>query len=127
MLSIAHLLAIGLGAALGAISRWLLGLWLNHAGAALPWGTLVANWLGAYVIGLMLALLLHMPALPDWLKLFLVTGFLGGLTTFSTFSAETFGLLQRGDWVPAFLYMFMSLAGSLALTALGFFSIQRLA
>src|SRR3546814_11152399 len=80
-----HFLAIGVGAALGAISRWLLGLWLNHAHAALPWGTLAANLGGGYLIGIMLGALSIYPEVPIWLKLMLVTGFLGGLTTFSTF------------------------------------------
>lgn len=126
MITFAHLLAVGAGAALGAIGRWLLGLWLNHSGAVLPWGTLAANGLGAYAIGLLLALVVQWPAAPDWLKLFMITGFLGGLTTFSTFSAETIGLLQRGDWLAALGYAFISLAGSLALTVCGFYTVQRL-
>lgn len=125
MITFLHIVAVGLGAGLGAVCRWLLNLWLNHSGAVLPWGTLAANWAGAYVIGVLLALILQVPAFPEWLKLFLVTGFLGGLTTFSTFSAETFGLLQRGDWFMAMVYMFVSLAGSLGLTSLGFLTIQK--
>ncbi len=125
MVTLAHLFAVGAGAALGAIGRWLLGLWLNHSGAALPWGTLAANGVGAYAIGVLLALVLQWPTVPDWLKLFMLTGFLGGLTTFSTFSAETVGMLQRGDWLAAFGYVFISLAGSLALTALGYYTVQR--
>ncbi len=126
MVTVTHLFAVGFGAALGAICRWLLGLWLNHSGAAIPWGTLAANYIGAYVIGVLLALLMQMPSVPEWVRLMLMTGFLGGLTTFSTFSAETFGLLQRGDWFAALAYVFVSLLGALALTALGFFTVQRL-
>lgn len=126
MITVTHLLAVGIGAALGAVCRWLLGLWLNHAGAFVPWGTLAANYIGAYVIGVAIALVLQMPSVPEWLRLFLVTGFLGGLTTFSTFSAETFGLLQRGDLWQAFSYIFISVLGALALTALGVHTGQRL-
>ena len=125
MLTLAHVVAVGIGAALGAIVRWVLGLALNHAGATLPWGTLLANGAGAFLIGVLLAFLLQWSTVPEWLRLFLVTGFLGGLTTFSTFSAESFGLLQRGEWGWAFAYMFLSLAGCLGLTALGFYAAQR--
>lgn len=126
MLTFSHLLAIGVGAALGAISRWLLGLWLNHAHAALPWGTLAANLTGGYLIGVILGVVSLYPEVPVWLRLMLVTGFLGGLTTFSTFSAETFGLLERGAYLHALGYSGISLLGSLALTALGYAMVHGL-
>ena len=86
-----YVLAISGGAALGANARWLLGLWLNALFPALPLGTLAANLLGGWLIGLALGVFAWLPALaPEW-RLFLVTGFLGALTTFSTFSAEMFG------------------------------------
>ncbi|RTZ44447.1 fluoride efflux transporter CrcB [Candidimonas sp. SYP-B2681] len=119
MLTFGHFIAIGFGAAAGAISRWLLGLWLNHSGVLLPWGTLAANLTGGYLVGVMLGILALYPETPAWIKLMLVTGFLGGLTTFSTFSGETVGLLERGDYFPAFGYIVLSLVGSLALTFLG--------
>ncbi len=126
MLSLQNFLAVGAGAAGGAVLRWLLGLWLNQPHIALPWGTVVANFLGGYLIGLLLGLLSLFPDVPVWLRLFLVTGFLGGLTTFSTFSGETWGMLERGHYMLALGYMGLSLAGSIALTALGFFTVHSL-
>src|SRR3546814_16090370 len=117
MLTFSHFLAIGVGAALGAISRWLLGVWLNHAHAALPWGTLAANLGGGYLIGIMLAALSIYPAVPIWLQLMLVTAFLGGLTTFSTFSAHPFDLPARGSSLHALAYSGVSLLGRLAVPA----------
>ncbi len=126
MLTISNFLAIGIGAALGAICRWLLGLWLNHPSVALPWGTLAANLVGGYMIGVFLGMLAIYPEVPAWLRLMLVTGFLGGLTTFSTFSGETIGLLERGAYVSAMAYAGVSLLGSLALTALGIATVHAL-
>jgi CrcB protein len=126
MLTLGHFFAIGLGAALGAISRWLLGLWLNQSHAALPWGTLAANLIGGYLIGVALGAISLYPEVPDWLKLTITTGFLGGLTTFSTFSAETVGLLERGAYVEAFGYAAVSLIGTLTLTAMGLATMHAL-
>lgn len=126
MLSFHHFLAVSLGAVLGAISRWLLGLWLNGPHVALPWGTLAANLVGGYLIGIVLGVLSLYPDVPLWLRLALVTGFLGGLTTFSTFSGETVGMLARGDYSQALAYAGLSLLGSLALTALGFACVKWL-
>lgn len=123
MLTLSNFLAVAIGAAAGAIARWMLGLGLHHSGSVLPWGTLAANLVGAYLIGLILGMVALHPEVPTWLRLMLVTGFLGGLTTFSTFSAETFGMLERGAYVTAFAYSGISLVGSLALTALGFATI----
>ena len=90
------LIAIGLGAAFGAWLRWGLGLWLNPLFSELPLGTLSANLIGGYLVGLAVAFFMQQPGLsPEW-RLFVITGFLGGLTTFSTFSAETVALLLRG-------------------------------
>lgn len=121
-----NLVAVGAGAAVGAICRWLLGLWLNHSGAFMPWGTLTANFLGALIIGVLLGFVLHYAEIPEWLRLMSITGFLGALTTFSTFSAETVGLLERGHYGVALGYVAVSLVGSLLLTALGLFAVQRL-
>ncbi len=126
MLTFGHFLAVGVGAAIGAMLRWLLGLWLNTAHAALPWGTLAANLAGGYLVGLILAVLLQWPEVPAWLRLFLITGFLGGLTTFSTFSGEVYGLLERGEFGQALLYAGASLFGSLLLTAAGFATLRGL-
>jgi CrcB protein len=126
MLTFNNFLVIGIGAALGAISRWLLGLWLNHHAALMPWGTLAANFIGAYVIGLAMGVLSLYPEVPQWLRLALITGFLGGLTTFSTFSAETVGLLEHGAYLTGLGYVAVSVLGSLGLTALGMLTIQLL-
>ena len=120
------LASIALGAVLGAWLRWGLGLWLNTHAARLPWGTLAANLIGGYLIGLFLGLLSAGPGWPEWLRLALVTGFLGALTTFSTFSAETVALVQAGRPLAALGYVGISLLGSLALTAAGLFTVQVL-
>lgn len=126
MFTFANFFAVGLGAALGAIARWILGLWLNQGGVLLPWGTLAANFIGGYLIGVALGAFLFYPSVPEWLKLFVATGFLGGLTTFSTFSAETVGLLERGSYFSALAYAGISLFGALALTALGLATMHAL-
>jgi fluoride exporter len=112
-------LAIGIGAAFGAWMRWGLGLWLNPALPELPLGTLAANLVGGYLIGLAVAFFMQYPALsPEW-RLFIITGFLGGLTTFSTFSAETVTLLLRGQYVWGSAIIVTHLGGSLLMTVLG--------
>jgi fluoride exporter len=113
-------LAVGLGAALGAWLRWGLALWLNGPNTPLAWGTLVSNLGGGFLVGVAVAYLAQHPALPVEWRLFAVTGFLGGLTTFSTFSLESMALLQRGDYLWAFGHTAMHLVGSLALCAAGF-------
>jgi len=113
------LIAIGLGAACGASLRWGLGLWLNANVPELPLGTLSANLLGGYLIGLAMAFFLQNPGLsPEW-RLFIITGFLGGLTTFSTFSAETVTLLLRGQYLWGAGIIAAHLGGSLLMTILG--------
>ncbi len=112
-------IAISLGAALGALSRWGLAVGMNHLFPVLPPGTLVANLVGGYLIGLALALFAQMPSLaPEW-RLFVITGFLGGLTTFSTFSAEVVAALQSGRLGWAATTVATHVLGSLALTLLG--------
>ena len=118
--------AIAAGASAGALLRWALSLRLNPLLPALPLGTLAANLLGGYCIGLVLAWLSHRPDLPPELRLFLVTGLLGGLTTFSTFSAEVVGQLQDGQPAWALAIAGAHLMGSLALTALGIATVRWL-
>lgn len=112
-------LAVAAGAALGAWLRWGLAVWLNGQFPSLPPGTLVANLAGGYLIGLVIALLAQYPALPPEWRLFLVTGFLGALTTFSTFSAEVVGLLQQGRIGWAIATVSTHVLGSLAMTLAG--------
>ena len=118
--------AISLGAAMGAVLRWLLSLWLNPVFAALPLGTLAANLVGGYGIGLAVATFMHMPELaPAW-RLFIITGLLGGLTTFSTFSAEVITQLQQDRWGWAVGTMGAHLAGSLLMTLAGLATVEWL-
>jgi fluoride exporter len=113
------ILAISVGASLGALLRWLLGLGLNAAFPLVPMGTLAANLMGGYLIGLALALFASHPTLSPELRLFIITGFLGGLTTFSTFSAEVTTLLQQGRLIWAGAAITLHVMGSLAMTLLG--------
>ncbi|MBI5721139.1 MAG: fluoride efflux transporter CrcB [Burkholderiales bacterium] len=112
-------LAVALGAVLGAWLRWGLAVWLNGQFPSLPPGTLIANLAGGYLIGVVIALLAQQPALPPEWRLFLVTGFLGALTTFSTFSAEVVGLLHQGRLGWALLTVTTHVLGSLAMTLAG--------
>ena len=113
------LAAICLGASLGAVLRWLLGMSLNALFPAIPPGTLVANLIGGYLIGVALAVFAHHPGLaPEW-RLFVITGFLGGLTTFSTFSAEVTTLIQEGRMLWALGAISAHVIGSLIMTMLG--------
>jgi CrcB protein len=118
-----QVLAICLGACLGALSRWKLGLWLNTPGA-LPWGTLAANAIGGYLIGLCVGFFQAHPGIDPVWRLLLVTGFLGALTTFSSFSAEVVELLQQGRWSMAFGWAAAHLAASLLLTIAGIATVK---
>lgn len=122
----AAFLAVGCGAACGAWLRWWLGMRLNPLLAHLPLGTLAANLVGGYLIGVALALFTAHHGLPHELRLFVITGFLGALTTFSTFSAEVVQLLQAAHYGWALLAAGLHLCGSLSMTALGFWTIARL-
>ena len=117
-----NILSICLGACAGALARWGLGLWLSTPTSLLPWGTLAANLVGGYLIGACVAVFQAMPHLdPAW-RLALVTGFLGALTTFSSFSAEVVGLLQQQRLGLALGVAVLHLGGSLLLTWLGLHS-----
>ncbi len=111
--------AVFVGAGLGALLRWGLGLRLNPVFPPIPLGTLTANLLGGLLVGLLIVWLNRHPLVPPELRLLLITGFLGGLTTFSTFSAEVVSLLARGEWLLGLSAAAAHLLGSLALTALG--------
>ena len=110
--------AICLGACVGALARWGLGLWLVTSGQ-IVWGTLAANLIGGYLVGLCVATFQSMPQIDAVWRLLLVTGFLGALTTFSTFSAEVVGLLQQDRYALAFGIASLHLFGSLLLTLAG--------
>jgi CrcB protein len=119
-------LAIGFGAAIGAWLRWGLGLWLNPALTELPLGTLSANLIGGYLVGFAVAFFMQHPGLsPEW-RLFIITGFLGGLTTFSTFSAETVTLLLRGQYAWGSAIIVAHLGGSLLMTVFGIQTVKWL-
>jgi CrcB protein len=119
-------LAVGVGAALGAWLRWAFGLWFNAVLPQLPLGTLAANVIGGYLIGLALAWFALSEGVPPEVRLLVVTGFLGGLTTFSTFSAEAVGLLARQQYGWAATHIGLHLFGSLLATTLGFATLRLL-
>ena len=113
-------IAISLGASAGSVLRWGLGLMLNALFPPIPMGTLAANLIGGYCVGLAVSFFDFFPALPPEWRLLCITGFLGGLTTFSTFSAESFHLLQRGaiGWLGA--HLVVHVAGSVLMTWAGY-------
>jgi len=120
------ILAIACGAALGALLRWFLGLKLNSFFPAIPPGTLAANLIGGYIIGLAIAYFAWAPSVaPEW-RLLIVTGFCGGLTTFSTFSAEVVTLLQQGRLLVALGAVGVHVGGSLFATFAGIVTWQLL-
>lgn len=112
-------IAIALGAMLGALARWRLSLWLNQGGAVLPWGTLAANWIGAYIVGVAVVFFQSQTQIDPVWRLAVITGFLGALTTFSTFSAEVIAMLQHGRFALAVGTAGLHLLGSLLLTWVG--------
>lgn len=116
--------AVGFGAAMGAWLRWWLGVLMNPLLPALPLGTLVANLLGGYLMGIALGLFSAFSSLPVELRLLVATGFLGGLTTFSTFSAEAVTLLGRQQYAWAAGHVLSHLLSSLAMTALGLLTVN---
>ncbi|GAB3546413.1 fluoride efflux transporter CrcB [Noviherbaspirillum agri] len=120
-------LAVGIGAMLGAWLRWGLGTLLNTLHNHFPMGTLAANLGGGYLIGLAVGFFAAHPTLsPEW-RLFVVTGFLGGLTTFSSFSAESMVLLHRGEFAFALGHTALHLIGSIAFCFAGFATYRALA
>jgi CrcB protein len=122
----AGFLAVGIGAVLGAWSRWGLSVALNHLVPALPMGTLTVNLVGGFLIGAALEFSLqHATLAPEW-RLFFVTGFLGSLTTFSEFSLEAVTLLQGERYGWAMALIGSHLIGSLAMTLLGIYAVRTM-
>ena len=112
-------LVIGIGGALGCWLRWILGVLLNPLFPTVPLGTLAANLIGGFLMGVVLGVFDHFQTLPPELRLFVATGFLGGLTTFSTFSAEATTLLLRQQYLWFAGHVVVHLAGSIAMTIAG--------
>ena len=117
-------MAVGIGAALGAWLRWWLGVALNALNPNLPYGTLASNLIGGYLVGVAVQYFSQQSAIPVELRLLIVTGFLGGLTTFSSFSAEAVGLLMQSRYAGAVVLIASHLAGSILLTILGIFTVR---
>ncbi|NSX13765.1 fluoride efflux transporter CrcB [Cupriavidus taiwanensis] len=119
--------AVGIGAAAGAWLRWGFSVLWNAINPAMPYGTLAANLLGGYLVGLAVGFFdAHAGLPPEW-RLLAITGFLGGLTTFSTFSSEVVANLMAGDYGWAALHLLLHLGGSLLLTVLGLWTYRMLA
>jgi CrcB protein len=119
-------LSVSIGAALGALLRWRLGAWFNPVFPTIPLGTLAANLLGGFAVGLCMEYFARNPGLPPEMRLMAITGFLGGLTTFSTFSAETASLLMRRDYAWSLAIIAAHLIGSLLLTFAGVYCVRAL-
>lgn len=119
--------AVGVGAAIGAWIRWALAVWLSDVHAHVQVGTLMANLVGGYLIGLALAFFSSNAGLPPEWRLFAITGFLGGLTTFSSFSGEAMLLLQRGQYGWALAHSGLHLLGSIGCCIAGFATWRALA
>jgi len=122
---LSNAVAICVAACAGALLRWGFAVWLNP-GSLLPWGTLAVNLIGGYLIGIAIGVFDGLPNLDPVWRLMVITGFLGTFTTFSSFSAETVGMLLNGRAGLAFGTIALHLCGSLCLTWLGFKTVQAL-
>ncbi|MCX7142187.1 MAG: fluoride efflux transporter CrcB [Proteobacteria bacterium] len=125
-MSLTGFIAVGGGAAAGAWLRWLLGMMLNSVFPTLPLGTLAANLIGGYLMGLAMGFMSHYETMSPEMRLLLTTGFLGGLTTFSSFSAETVTLLARNEYGWTALLVVLHVAGSVLLTLAGIETVRLL-
>ncbi len=121
---LASFLAVGIGAALGAWARWGLSLSLNNWLPNLPLGTLIANVVGGFLMGIAIGVFSMNQNISPEVRLLITTGFLGGLTTFSTFSAESVDLFSRGEFGWASLHLFSHVAASLLMTVLGLVTVR---
>lgn len=125
-MGITAIFAVGSGAAFGALLRWWLSSLFNHVFPTIPLGTLAANMLGGLLMGCAIGAFAHYQALPAEVRLFIATGFLGGLTTFSTFSAEATTLLLRQQYLWFAAHVAVHLVGSLSMTIAGMALIRAL-
>jgi CrcB protein len=119
-------IAVGVGAAMGAWLRWHFGIWLNALFPAFPLGTLASNLIAAFLVGLSVETFAHYVWVSPELRLLVITGFLGGLSTFSTFSAEIFALLHAREYIWALIATSLHLFGSLLLTLAGILAARAL-
>jgi CrcB protein len=126
LLSLAAIIAVGGGAAVGAWMRWGLSIALNPVFPTLPLGTLAANLIGGLLMGFAMELITRHTLLSPEVRLLLTTGFLGGLTTFSTFSAEIATLILRKEWLWGAIGIGAHVVGSIILTLLGFFAMRAI-
>jgi CrcB protein len=114
----AQLFAVALGSVIGGLTRWQAQFWINPRWSGFPLGTLLVNCVGGFLIGMALAWFERTP--NELLRLLLVTGCLGGLTTFSSFSGESLVLLQRGEYAMALAHTAAHVLGALAFAAIGY-------
>ncbi len=119
-----NFLVIGVGATCGAWGRWGLGALLNPVFPSIPLGTLAANLIGGYLVGVAIVFMRQFSLLPESVRLAVVTGFLGGLTTFSTFSAETTHLLTTSSYFLSLVMILLHVGGSLIMTFLGMYTVK---
>lgn len=125
-MTLAGFMAVGIGAALGAWLRWIFGIVLNPLFANILLGTLAANLIGGYLIGVAVEYFVHHDSIPPEWRLFVIVGFLGGLTTFSSFSVEAVELMSDRDFLWSFVLVASHLLGSLAMTFLGILTVRAL-
>jgi fluoride exporter len=119
-----NFLYVVIGGSIGSLTRWGLGLLLNPLFPTIPMGTLIANLAGGYLIGNMIGLMQVFPTLPEAVRLLIITGFLGGLTTFCTFSAETVYLFLERNYLYTLISILSHVGGTILMTILGIFTIK---
>lgn len=118
------ILGIGIGAAFGALLRWYFALKLNHFFPTIPFGTLTANLVGGFLMGIYMAVTRNHAFIPEEIRLAITTGFLGGLTTFSTFSAESVTLLANQEYLWGLILILAHVCGSIIATILGIYAFK---
>ncbi len=124
MINYTTIIAVASGGAIGAVLRLLVNAFITkHIPHTLPFGTLVVNLIGSFIIGVLFAYFHHTPHISPYLKSFLITGILGALTTYSTFAMESFFLLRYEEYFYAFANMFLNLAGTITFAGVGYLAI----